>query len=67
MKLISIKINLSHQKSIQNFLLSDLSIMNSANKTAANLLKLKQSFYEQGEKSGKILAWRIKQKGKLII
>lgn len=33
----------------------------SANKAAANLLKLKQSYYEQGEKSGKILAWRIKQ------
>lgn len=33
----------------------------SANKIAANLLKLKQSYYEQGEKSGKILAWRIKQ------
>ena len=30
-------------------------------KAAANLLKLKQSIFDQGEKSGKILAWRIKQ------
>lgn len=33
----------------------------SANKVAANLLKLKQLNYEHGGKSGKILAWRIKQ------
>ena len=33
----------------------------SASKAAANLLKLKQSIFDQGEKSGKILAWRIKQ------
>ena len=33
----------------------------SASKATANLLKLKQSVFDQGEKSGKILAWRIKQ------
>ncbi len=33
----------------------------SASKAAANLLKLKQSIFDQGEKSGKILAWHIKQ------
>uniref|UniRef100_A0A669DNA9 Reverse transcriptase domain-containing protein n=1 Tax=Oreochromis niloticus TaxID=8128 RepID=A0A669DNA9_ORENI len=33
----------------------------SASKAIANLLKLKQSVFDQGEKSGKILAWRIKQ------
>ena len=33
----------------------------SASKAAANLLKLKQSIFDQGEKAGKILAWRLKQ------
>lgn len=34
----------------------------SANKTVAKLLKLKQTFYDQGEKTGKVLAWQIKKK-----
>lgn len=33
----------------------------SANKTVAKLLKLKQTFYDQGEKTGKVLAWQIKK------
>ena len=33
----------------------------SASKAAANLLKLKQSIFDQGKKAGKILAWRLKQ------
>lgn len=33
----------------------------SASKAVASLLRLKQSFYEQGEKPGKVLAWRLKQ------
>ena len=33
----------------------------SASKASANLLKLKQSIFDQGEKSGKVLAWRIKK------
>lgn len=33
----------------------------SANKVAASLLKLKQLYYEQGGKCGKILAWPITQ------
>lgn len=34
----------------------------------SSLLRLKQTFYEQGEKPGKVLAWRIKklQNEKLI-
>ena len=32
----------------------------SANKALTNLNKLKQSFYDQAEKAGKLLAWRIK-------
>ena len=32
-----------------------------ASKATAKLLKLKQSVFDQEEKSGKILAWRIKQ------
>lgn len=31
------------------------------NKIASNLLWLKQSYYDQGEKAGKLLAWRIKK------
>lgn len=30
-------------------------------KSASSLLRLKQPFYEQGDKSGKLLAWQIKQ------
>ena len=30
-------------------------------RAASSLLRLKQSFYEQGDKSGKLLAWQIKQ------
>lgn len=33
----------------------------SANKIATNLLWLKQSYYDQGEKAGKHLAWRLKK------
>ena len=33
----------------------------SANKALTNLNKLKQSFYDQGEEAGKLLAWRIKK------
>lgn len=33
----------------------------SANKAAADLMRLKQSYYDQGEKPGKLLAWRVKQ------
>lgn len=33
----------------------------SADRAASNILRLNQSFYEQGEKPGKILAWQIKQ------
>lgn len=33
----------------------------SAERAANNLLRLKQAFYDQGEKSGKLLAWRIRQ------
>ena len=33
----------------------------STNKATKNLMKLKQSYYEQGEKASKLLAWRIKQ------
>ena len=33
----------------------------SASKASANLLKLKQSIFDQGEKAGKVLAWRIKK------
>lgn len=33
----------------------------SADRAASSLLRLKQSFYEQGDKSGKLLAWQIKQ------
>lgn len=33
----------------------------SASKAMASLLRLKQSFYDQGEKPGKVLAWRLKQ------
>lgn len=33
----------------------------STNKIAANLLWLKQSYYDQGDKAGKLLAWRIKK------
>lgn len=33
----------------------------SSNQTAASLLRLKQSYYDQGEKAGKILAWHIKK------
>lgn len=32
----------------------------SANKALIHLNKLKQSFYDQGEKAGKLLAWRVK-------
>ena len=32
-----------------------------ANKALINLNKLKQSFYNQGEIAGKLLAWRIKK------
>lgn len=33
----------------------------SADRAASTLLRLNQSFYEQGEKPGKLLAWQIKQ------
>ena len=33
----------------------------SVNKATKSLLKLKQSYYEQGEKASKLLAWRLKQ------
>lgn len=33
----------------------------SAFRAACSLLRLKQSFYEQGDKSGKLLAWQIRQ------
>ncbi len=33
----------------------------SAERAAGSLLRLKQSFYNQGEKPGKLLAWQIKQ------
>lgn len=33
----------------------------SASRAVASLLRLKQSFYDQGEKPGKVLAWRLKQ------
>lgn len=33
----------------------------SATRAASSLLRLKQTFYEQGDKSGKLLAWQIKQ------
>ena len=33
----------------------------SASRALASLLRLKQSFYDQGEKPGKVLAWRLKQ------
>lgn len=33
----------------------------SANKAAISVLKLKQSFYDQGERPGRLLAWRIRQ------
>lgn len=32
-----------------------------ADRAASKILRLNQSFYEQGEKPGKILAWQIKQ------
>ena len=32
----------------------------SSNKALASINRLKQSFYDQGEKAGKLLAWRIK-------
>lgn len=32
----------------------------STNKAVSSLMKLKQTFYDQGEKAGKLLAWRIK-------
>lgn len=32
----------------------------SANKVSASLLRLKQFYFDQGEKCGKLLAWRIK-------
>lgn len=35
----------------------------SANKAVSSLMKLKQTFYDQGEKAGKLLAWRIKSLG----
>lgn len=34
----------------------------SAQKAAASLTMLRQNYYDQGEKAGKLLAWRIKQK-----
>ncbi len=34
----------------------------SAKKPAASLMMLRQYYYDQGEKAGKLLAWRIKQK-----
>lgn len=33
----------------------------SASRVASSMMKLKQSYYDQGEKPGKLLAWRIKQ------
>lgn len=33
----------------------------SASKATSQLLRLKQSFYDQGEKPGKLLAWRLRQ------
>ena len=36
----------------------------SANKAVANMLRLKQLYYDQGEKPGKLLAWQIKQQQK---
>lgn len=33
----------------------------SASRAAPSLLRLRQTFYEQGDKSGKLLAWKIKQ------
>lgn len=32
----------------------------STNKAAANITRLKQTYYDQGEKAGRLLAWRIK-------
>ncbi len=32
-----------------------------SNKIATNLMWLKQSYYDQGEKPGKLLVWRIKK------
>lgn len=32
-----------------------------SDKAAKSLLWLNQAFYDQGEKAGKLLAWRIKQ------
>uniref|UniRef100_A0A671X7A5 Reverse transcriptase domain-containing protein n=1 Tax=Sparus aurata TaxID=8175 RepID=A0A671X7A5_SPAAU len=32
----------------------------STNKASAGLIRLKQTYYDQGEKAGKLLAWRIK-------
>ncbi len=34
----------------------------SAKKAAASLMMLRQNYYDQGEKAGKLLAWRFKQK-----
>lgn len=34
----------------------------SAKKAATSLMMLRQNYYNQGEKAGKLLAWRIKQK-----
>lgn len=32
----------------------------STNKVLAGLIRLKQTYYDQGEKAGKLLAWRLK-------
>ncbi len=34
----------------------------STKKAAASLMMIRQNYYDQGEKAGKLLAWRIKQK-----
>ena len=34
----------------------------SASRAAAKVLKLKQNFYEHGDKAGRLLAWQIKQR-----
>lgn len=38
-----------------------LALRSESNKLSANMLRLKQLYYDQGEKPGKLLAWRIKQ------
>lgn len=56
---IIIKLNLD--ANAQLLLLRSQYNERSANKAAIHLMKLKQSYYDQGEKPRKLLAWRIKQ------